>query len=355
MSHAPQKKTRDAVLVTGGAGYIGSHTCKALARAGYVPITYDNFVHGHRWAVRWGPLVEGDICDRQLLEWAIKEHAVKAVIHFAGYAYVGESMSRPAKYFENNVANTLTLLEAMRICGVHDIVFSSTCATYGMPLQLPITEDHPQEPINPYGESKRVAEKMLHWWGKAHGLRWTALRYFNAAGADLEGDIGEDHRPETHLIPLALASATGDRDVLDIYGSDYPTHDGTAVRDYIHVADLASAHVAALRRLEGGGESTAMNLGTGKGYSVREVITMIERVSGRKVPIRQAARRAGDPPMLVAGAHRAYELLGWQPQHSSLETIIATAWRWHAARHEKVQVPVLSFTRQHSLTGVPAG
>jgi UDP-glucose-4-epimerase GalE len=355
MSHAPQKKTRDAVLVTGGAGYIGSHTCKALARAGYVPITYDNFVHGHRWAVRWGPLVEGDISDRQLLEWAIKEHAVKAVIHFAGYAYVGESMSRPAKYFENNVANTLTLLEAMRICGVHDIVFSSTCATYGMPLQLPITEDHPQEPINPYGESKRVAEKMLHWWGKAHGLRWTALRYFNAAGADLEGDIGEDHRPETHLIPLALASATGDRDVLEIYGSDYPTHDGTAVRDYIHVADLASAHVAALRRLQGGGESTAMNLGTGKGYSIREVITMIERVSGRKVPVRQAARRAGDPPMLVAGAHLAHELLGWQPQHSSLETIIATAWRWHAARHEKVQVPVLSFTRQHSLTGVPAG
>jgi UDP-arabinose 4-epimerase len=346
VNHAPPGRPAAAVLVTGGAGYIGSHTCKALAAAGYLPVTYDNFVHGHRWAVRWGPLVEGDLADSDLLEQALKDYAVKAVIHFAGYAYVGESMSRPGKYFKNNVANTVTLLEAMRLCGVRDLVFSSTCAIYGSPVQETMTEDHPQHPINPYGESKRVVETMLHWWGSAHALRWTALRYFNAAGADPEGEIGEDHDPETHLIPLAIEAALGERAALEVYGSDYPTHDGTAVRDYIHVADLASAHVAALRRLERGGQSAAMNLGTGSGHSVREVIAMVERVSGRAVPVRIAPRRPGDPAALVAGTARAHDLLGWQPRYSLLETIIATAWRWHGTRHSKVR------TGQLALPGV---
>ena len=345
MNQLPPSKSHNAVLVTGGAGYIGSHTCKALAGAGYLPVTYDNLVHGHRWAVRWGPLVEGDLADPLLLDQTLKEYGVKAVIHFAGYAYVGESMSCPGRYFENNVVNTIKLLEAMRLCAVRDIVFSSTCATYGMPVAVPMAEDHPQHPINPYGESKLVVEKMLRWWESAHGLRWAALRYFNASGADPEGEIGEEHQPETHLIPLAIEAALGERAILDVYGSDYPTPDGTAVRDYIHVGDLALAHVAALRRLECGTESAAINLGTGMGHSVREVVTMVERVGGRQVPVRKAPRRAGDPPVLVASAGRAYELLGWQPRYSSLETIVATAWRWHAMRREAMLVRPLPAER----------
>jgi UDP-glucose-4-epimerase GalE len=319
-----------AVLVTGGAGYIGSHTCKALALAGYTPVTYDNLVHGHRWAVRWGPLVCGDVADAELLAETLRRHSIGAVIHFAGYAYVGESMSFPGKYFRNNIANTLTLLEAMESVGVDKIVFSSTCATYGRPAGLPICEDTPQEPINPYGESKLVVERMLHWWGIAHRLHWTALRYFNAAGADPDGEIGEDHQPETHLIPLAIEAALGSRGPLEIYGSDYETADGTAVRDYVHVTDLASAHVRALKYLERGGESIALNLGTGRGHSVREVVDMVEYISGRRVPVHFAARRNGDPPKLVANADRAREVLEWQPRYSTLPTVVDTAWRWHA-------------------------
>ena len=328
-----------AVLVTGGAGYIGSHTCKALSLAGYTPVTYDNLVHGHRWAVQWGPLVRGDVADGELLAETLRRHSIAAVIHFAGYAYVGESMSYPGKYFRNNIANTLTLLEAIESVGVDKIVFSSTCATYGAPAELPITEDMPQEPINPYGESKLVVERMLQWWGLAHRLQWAALRYFNAGGADPDGEIGEDHQPETHLIPLAIEAALGLRGPLEIYGSDYQTADGTAVRDYIHVTDLASAHVRALKHLERGGESVALNLGTGSGHSVREVVDMIGQISGRHVPVQFGARRDGDPPKLVANADRAREILGWQPRHSSLHSIVETAWRWHAEHRAMVAHP----------------
>jgi UDP-arabinose 4-epimerase len=327
---------RPAVLVTGGAGYIGSHTCKALGAAGYLPIAYDNLVHGHRWAVQWGPLVEGDVADAALVKRTLQAYSIQAVIHFAGYAYVGESMSQPGKYFRNNVASTVTLLEAMRETSICNIVFSSTCATYGMPTAIPLSEDHMQVPISPYGDSKLVVEKMLQWWGLAHGLRWIALRYFNAAGADPEGEIGEDHRPETHIIPLAIEAALGRRKHLDVYGTDYPTYDGTAIRDYIHVADLAAAHVSALRRLEQRGESGAFNVGTGVGHSVREVIAMVERVSGRAVPVREGPRRPGDPPELVALATRAHELLAWQPRHSDLEAIVRTAWQWHSTGQARI-------------------
>lgn len=327
---------RQAVLVTGGAGYIGSHTCKALAQAGYLPVTYDTLEHGHPWAVKWGPLVQGDLSDRDLLARTMGDYEVKAVIHFAGYCYVGESMSKPGKYFHNNSVNTLALLESMREAGVASIVFSSTCATYGMPAQMPMHERDPQHPINPYGESKLVVEKMLRWWGIAHGLKWIALRYFNAAGADPDGEIGEDHDPETHLIPLTIQAALKERGSLDIYGTDYPTPDGSAVRDYIHVTDLADAHVRALGHLDAGGESVALNLGTGAGHSVREVVRMVEAVSGRSVPVRETERRAGDPAELVADAGRVAELLGWQPRHSSLRQIIESAWRWHAERRSLV-------------------
>jgi UDP-arabinose 4-epimerase len=321
--------SKRAILVTGGAGYIGSHTCKALARAGDLPVTLDNMVHGHKAAVRWGPLVDGDIRDRSLVERTIREHRVDAVVHFAGHAYVGESMRDPGKYFGNNVAGSLALLEAVQACGVGCIVFSSTCATYGIPESLPIGDEHPQRPINPYGESKLFVERALHWYGVAHGLRSVALRYFNAAGADPDGEIGEDHDPETHLIPLAIGAALGTGAPLQIYGTDYSTPDGTAVRDYVHVADLADAHVRALDYLDAGGESTAFNLGTGRGHSVREVIVAVEQVARCELPRREAPRRQGDPPSLVAAPGRSRELLGWVPRRSDLEAIIATAWRWH--------------------------
>ena len=319
------------ILVTGGAGYIGSHTCKALAALGLVPVVYDNLSTGHRDAVRWGPLVEGDLADRARLESALREHGAEAVVHFAASAYVGESMSDPAKYFRNNVANTLTLLEAMHAAGVRRIVFSSTCATYGVPRRVPIAEDHPQQPVNPSGESKLFVERALHWHGLAHGLQWLALRYFNAAGADPEGEIGEVHEPETHLVPLAIQAALGQRAQIQVMGTDYDTPDGTAVRDYIHVTDLADAHVRALAHLERGGASGAMNLGTGTGHSVREVIRAVEAASGRRVHAVDAPRRAGDPPALVAAPGRAGEVLGWVPRHSSLAEIVQTALRWHAA------------------------
>jgi len=320
------------VLVTGGAGYIGSHTCKALSLAGYSPVTYDSLVHGHRWAVQWGPFVRGDIADGELLEHTLRRYSVGAVVHFAGYACVGESMTDPGKYFRNNTANTLTLLEAMESVGTDSIVFSSSCATYGMPREIPIREETPQQPINPYGESKLAVERMLQWWGVAHPLRWSVLRYFNAAGADPDGEIGEDHEPETHLIPLAIEAALGMRGPLEIFGCDYETPDGTPVRDFVHVTDLASAHVAALQYLKAGGDSVALNLGTGRGYSVREVLSAVEDVTGRTVPVRNAPRRRGDPPQLVASAQRARQLLGWEPCHSDLRTIVETAWQWHAER-----------------------
>jgi UDP-glucose-4-epimerase GalE len=317
------------VLVTGGAGYIGSHSAKALARAGFEPIVFDNLCAGHEWAVRWGPLVSGDLADRDAVAAALKAHSVAAVIHFAAHAYVGESVRAPRKYFQNNVANTLNLLDAMLDAGVANIVFSSTCSTYGEPIRLPISADHPQSPVNPYGESKLFIEKVLGWYHKAYDLKWMALRYFNAAGADPEGELGEDHTPETHLVPLTISAALGGDRRLEVFGTDYDTPDGTAVRDYVHVTDLASAHVRALQHLLDGGRSRALNLGTGTGSSILEVIRAVEHVGGRSVPVRNSPRRSGDPAILVADPCLAKEALGWAHPHSDLGTIVDTAWRWH--------------------------
>lgn len=318
-----------SILIVGGAGYIGSQTAKLVAQEGHRPVVLDNLVYGHRWAVKWGPLVEGDLADKVLIDRVLKEHQVTAVIHFAAYAYVGESVTNPRKYFQNNVVNTLNLLDAMVDNGVRDIVFSSTCATYGEPVRVPIAEDHPQSPVNPYGESKLMVEKMLHWYQGAYGVRYAALRYFNAAGADPDGEIGEDHEPESHLIPLAIEAALGRRAGLDIYGTDYPTADGTAIRDYIHVADLGGAHLLALDRLRKGTDVVKLNLGTGTGHTVRQVITAVEKATGRRVPAREVGRRAGDPPALVADARQANQLLGWKPKYSSIDTIVEHAVRWH--------------------------
>ena len=323
------------ILVTGGAGYIGSHACKALAEAGYTPVTFDNFEYGHRWAVKWGPLVEGDLADRNLLLQTLTEYKISAVMHFAAYAYVGESMTEPGKYFRNNVVNTVGLLDTMLECGIDTIVFSSTCASYGLPVSVPMDEQHPQRPVNPYGESKLFIERALRWYAKAHGIKVAALRYFNAAGADPDSKIGEDHDPETHLIPLVIETALGLRSHVDIYGSDYPTPDGSAIRDYIHVTDLASAHVLALMKLQTGSENLFLNLGTGQGYSVRQVIDKVEQVSGRTVNTRIAPRRAGDPAELVAATGLAAEVLDWKPEYSSLGTIIETALSWHR-RHAQL-------------------
>ena len=323
------------ILVTGGAGYIGSHTAKALARAGYYPITYDNLSTGHRWAVQWGPLVEGDLENRDLLCRALRDNRVEAVIHFAASAEVGESMAAPQKYFQNNVVNSMNLLEAMREAKVRHIIFSSTCATYGIPKRVPISESETQAPSNPYGESKLFVERAIHWYGVAHRLRWVALRYFNAAGADAEGDIGEVHDPETHLVPRVVQAALGETPPVEIMGTDYPTPDGTAIRDYIHVSDLANAHLRALNYLLAGGASSAFNLGTGKGHSVREVIAAVERAGRWPVPYVEKGRRPGDPPELVADNQRAREILGWKPRYTSLTAIVQTAWNWHAAHRSQ--------------------
>jgi UDP-arabinose 4-epimerase len=321
------------ILVAGGAGYIGSHACKALARAGHVPIVIDDLSTGNEWAVRWGPMVRGNIGDHGLVSRVLRDEQVEAVLHFAANAYVGESMVQPHKYFQNNVVNCLTFLGAMREAGVTDIVFSSTCATYGDPLHLPLDESHPQNPVNPYGDSKLFIEKVLRWYGEAYGLRWVALRYFNAAGADVEGEIGEAHDPETHLIPQVIQAAKGDRPEMSIFGTDYDTPDGTAIRDYIHVDDLAKAHILAIEHLGKGRESGAFNLGTGQGYSVRDIINAVERHGGRKVPAREKGRRAGDPERLTACAERARQILGWRPDHD-LDTIVATAWTWEMRKVE---------------------
>ena len=275
---------KDPILVTGGAGYIGAHACKALARAGYTPITYDNMVYGHAAAVKWGPLEEGDITDYARLEAVMRKYNPKAVMHFAAYAYVGESVEKPSKYYRNNVAGTLTLLESMRSCGIDKIIFSSTCATYGMPEQIPIPEDHPQNPINPYGRSKLMIEWILKDFAAAYDMRYVSLRYFNAAGADPDAEIGEDHDPETHLIPLVLDVASGKRDHIEIFGTDYDTPDGTCIRDYIHVTDLADAHLLALEYLMNGGKSDVFNLGNGNGFSVREVIAAALKITGCDIP-----------------------------------------------------------------------
>jgi UDP-arabinose 4-epimerase len=316
-----------SILIVGGAGYIGSQTAKAVAKAGLAPVVFDNLVYGHEWAVKWGPLVRGDLADRASLADVMKRHQVDAVIHFAAYAYVGESVTNPRKYFGNNVTGSLNLLDAMLDAGVRDVVFSSTCATYGEPIKVPIAEDHPQTPVNPYGETKLAVEKMLHWYSQAYGIRYAALRYFNAAGADPDGEVGETHDPETHLIPLAIEAAVGTGE-LSIFGTDYATPDGTAIRDYIHVADLADAHVRALAKLRDGTAALKLNLGTGRGHSVREVIAAVGKVTGKPVRSREVGRRAGDPPSLVADARKAGEVLGWTPRFAGLDGIVEHAFRW---------------------------
>jgi UDP-arabinose 4-epimerase len=320
------------VLITGGAGYIGSHTAKQIAKAGHMPVCIDDMSFGHDWAVKWGPLEKGNFGDAGLIKNLISKHRIGAVIHFAANAFVGESVSNPRKYYQNNVVNTLSLLNTILEADIKTFVFSSSCATYGNPIKLPLTEDHPQHPVNPYGQTKLTCEEILKWYAPAYGLCWAALRYFNASGADPDGEIGEDHNPETHLIPLVIHAAMGKRPQIDIFGTDYPTPDGSAIRDYIHVTDLADAHVAALKHLMDGKENLQLNLGTGKGNSVREVIRTVEKVSGKKVPVRETGRREGDPPELVADARKANTLLGWRPKFADLETIVAHAWRWHSSQ-----------------------
>jgi UDP-glucose-4-epimerase GalE len=317
------------LLITGGAGYVGSHVAKALRQAGHEVITFDNLSTGHEWAVKWGPLERGDLRDSERLREVFARYQIDAVLHFAALAYVGESMREPYLYFDNNVAGTLCLLRAMSRASVRFLVFSSTCAVYGAPQVVPITESSLLAPCNPYGESKRIIEQMLQWGGTCNGLRWVALRYFNAAGCDPECETGELHQPETHLIPSLLNSVLVGTQPCPIYGADYPTPDGTCVRDYVHVTDLAEAHLRALGYLVKGGESRSMNLGSGRGFSVLEVVKGVGTVTGRSAQVRVESRRPGDPPVLVSGIDMASRLLRWQPVHSSLEEILSTAWAWH--------------------------
>ncbi|TJY42123.1 UDP-glucose 4-epimerase GalE [Cohnella pontilimi] len=318
-----------AVLVTGGAGYIGSHTVAALLEKGEQVVIVDNLYQGHRDAVLGGKLYVGDLRDEAFLSQVFAENEIDGVIHFAANSLVGESMYKPGMYYHNNVYGTLCLLEQMNKAGVSRIVFSSTAATYGEPERVPIDEFDRTEPTSVYGETKLAMEKMIRWFDVAHGIRSVSLRYFNAAGAHESGRIGEDHRPESHLIPLVLQTALGQREFIAVFGDDYPTEDGTCVRDYIHVSDLADAHILAMERLRGNGESAVYNLGNGQGFSVKQVIDIAREVTGREIPVRIEARRAGDPAVLVASSQRARQELGWNPYRSRLQDIIASAWRWH--------------------------
>jgi len=318
-----------SILVIGGAGYIGSYMCKYLARSGYQPIVLDNLIYGHREAVKWGPFFEGSMADWNLLNRIFSEYEIAAVMHFAAFCYVGESITEPAKYYHNNVASTIGLLEMMVEKNISNFIFSSSCATYGEPVEIPITEQHPQNPINPYGRSKLMVEQILRDFRNAYDLKYVSLRYFNAAGADPDGELGEDHMPETHLIPLVLQTALGQREVLHIFGDDYPTRDGTCIRDYIHIDDLAQAHLLALERLinnVGGGE---YNLGNGNGESVKEVVKIAGKITGKPIATRITERRIGDPAVLIGSSEKAIKELGWRPQFSDLDIIIETAWKWH--------------------------
>ncbi|BAZ70323.1 UDP-glucose 4-epimerase [Fischerella sp. NIES-4106] len=325
------------ILVTGGAGYIGSHAVLALLQAGYEVIILDNLVYGHRDLVEkvlQVELVVGDTSDRPLLDKLFQSYDIAAVMHFSAYAYVGESVTNPAKYYRNNVLGTLTLLEAMLEASVNKFVFSSTCATYGVPETIPIPENHPQDPINPYGATKLMVERILSDFGNAYDFKSVIFRYFNAAGADPSGKLGEDHNPETHLIPLVLQTALGKRESISVFGTDYPTADGTCIRDYIHVTDLANAHVLGLEYLLTGGESEVFNLGNGSGFSVKEVIEAAKSITGRDLKVVECDRRPGDPPALIGSSDKARKILNWQPQYSSIEPIINHAWQWHQQRHK---------------------
>lgn len=316
------------ILVTGGAGYIGSHTCKWIARTGYIPVTYDNLSLGHEYAVKWGPLIHADLRDSKKLNQALEEYKPIAVFHFASDALVLESMQNPGKYYDNNVGSTLSLLQAMRDHQIKHLVFSSSCATYGNATFTPINESHPQNPINPYGRSKWMIEQILQDFDLAHGIKSVSLRYFNAAGADLDGEIGEDHTPETHLIPSILHTALGLKETFSVYGTNFETPDGSAIRDYTHVVDLAYAHLLALQWLLTQNKSEVFNLGTGTGYSVLEILHAVEAFYEKKIPVHYEARRTGDPPILTADASRAQKILGWKAAHSDLKTLIASAAKW---------------------------
>ena len=327
--------TKPTILVTGGAGYIGSHAVKALQQVGYKIVILDNLVYGHRdiAEILGVELIIGDTNDRALLDQLFSDRQIVAVMHFAAYAYVGESVTQPDKYYRNNVVGTLSLLEAMVTANIKNFVFSSTCATYGVPQQIPITEDHPQAPINPYGATKLMVERILQDFDVAYGLKSVIFRYFNAAGADPEGAIGEDHHPETHLIPLILQTALGKREAITVYGTDYPTDDGTCIRDYIHVNDLADAHVLGLQYLLEGNQSEIFNLGNGNGFSVKEVIDAAKRITGKPINVIFGDRRAGDPPALVGSAAKAQSILDWQPKYADINLILQHAWQWHQKRH----------------------
>lgn len=320
------------ILVVGGAGYIGSHINKRLYQKGYETVVFDNLVYGHREAVRWGILETGDLSDTERLKEIFEKYNIDMVFHFAAYAYVGESVTDPSKYYNNNVANTLHLLDIMVKYHVKTIVFSSTCATYGIPADMPVTEDMEQKPINPYGASKLMIERILSDYHKAYGLNYCCLRYFNAAGADPEGEIGESHNPETHLIPLILAAAVGDREAVKVFGTDYPTQDGSCIRDYIHVTDLADAHLLAMDYLQRGGESLCMNLGNCKGNSVLEVIEAAREITQREIPVVLDKRRPGDPPVLVGSAEKARKILGWEPEYGDIKVILRDAWNWYCQK-----------------------
>lgn len=322
------------ILVVGGAGYIGSHTCLDLASKGFTPIVYDNLSNGHVEFVRWGPFEHGDIRDRTRLDAVLDTYKPAAIVHFAALIEVGESVRNPTGFFENNVAGTLTLMSAAQAAGIDKLVFSSTCATYGLPQAIPMDETHPQAPINPYGRSKLIVEQMLSDLDAYEGFRSVALRYFNAAGADPEGRIGEWHSPETHAIPLAIDAALGRRSDFKVFGWDYDTRDGTCVRDFVHVLDLADAHSRAVQYLLDGGESVALNLGTGDGTTVKELLSAIEAVSGKSFPVEYVGRREGDSPMLVADNGKARSVLGWQPRFD-LTAIIETAWNWHSSEPQR--------------------
>lgn len=320
------------ILITGGAGYIGSHAVRLLLRAGHDVVILDNLIFGHADFAQGCPLIQADLSDMAMLEKTFEQHKPQAVLHFAAYAYVGESVENPGKYYQNNVGSTLHLLEAMVRHNVKKLVFSSTCATYGIPQKTPLTEEHPQVPINPYGQTKKMVEQILSDFDRAHGLKSVCLRYFNASGADPDGGIGEDHNPETHLIPLVLDAAMGRRSHITVYGADYETPDGTCVRDYIHVTDLADAHIRALDFLMRENRSDFFNLGNGKGFSVKEIIAASEKVTGKSIPVHYGERRSGDPAVLVGSAEKAKAILGWQPQYNDIHTIIQTAWNWHQSR-----------------------
>lgn len=332
-------QTKPTILVTGGAGYIGSHAVQALQKSGYDVVILDNLVYGHRDIVENALKVElivGDTGDRALLDNLFSSRNIAAVMHFAAYAYVGESVTDPAKYYRNNVVGTLTLLEAMVAANVKKFVFSSTCATYGVPETVPIPEDHPQDPINPYGASKLMVERILADFDIAYNFKSVSFRYFNAAGADPNGLLGEDHNPETHLLPLVLMAALGKRESVSIFGTDYPTPDGTCIRDYIHVCDLADAHVLGLEYLLNGGNSNIFNLGNGSGFSVKEAIDAAREITGKEIKAIECDRRPGDPPMLVGSSEKARKILGWQPQYADIKTILTHAWNWHQKRHGSI-------------------